>query len=286
MKLLPEEQAAVFGYIYSISAITLDASKDYLVEGRLSAVAEAAGARSFSQLVDKARADATGVWKRRIIDGITTGETLFFRDLAPFDLLRHKLIPELVDRRNRAVVKAPIRIWSAACSTGQELYSVAMVLRDLFEDPIRHNFRLVGTDLSDEAVARASAGIYNSIEMARGLTDIQRSRCFVSDPKGWKIRDELRGMVSFRRLNLMDDLSSLGKFDIIFCRNVAIYFNDRDRASLFERLSQRLEPHGSLIIGSMESLGNLCPQMESKRHLRSVFYQFKDQFKSTQVRAA
>lgn len=276
MKLQPQERTLVFEYIYSISAIALDASKDYLVEGRLGALVTSSGSRSFSELIQKAKADPTGALRRAIIDGITTGETLFFRDSAPFDLLRHKLIPELVDRRNRSPLKPPIRIWSAACSTGQELYSVAMTLRDLFEEPVRHNFRLFGTDLSDEAVARASAGIYNSIEMARGLTEAQRSRCFVPIDKGWKIRDELRGMASFRRFNLMDDFSSLGRFDIIFCRNVAIYFNEKDRASLFQRLSQRLEPHGSLIIGSMESLGNLCPQLESKRHLRAVYYQMKE----------
>lgn len=276
MKLLPQERESVFEYIYSISAITLDGSKDYLVEGRLSELATSTGVRSYAELIAKARGEASGNLRRRIIDAITTGETLFFRDSAPFDLLRHKLIPELIDRQSRSALKPPIRIWSAACSTGQELYSVAMVLRDMFDDPHRYKFRLFGTDLSDEAVARASAGIYNSIEMGRGLSDLQRSRCFVPDAKGWKIRDEIRALSTFRRFNLMDDFASLGKFDIIFCRNVAIYFKERDKASLFNRLAQRLEVHGSLILGSMESLGNLCPQLESKRHLRAVYYQSKE----------
>jgi chemotaxis protein methyltransferase CheR len=276
MKLLASERTLVFDYIYSISSIALEDGKDYLVEGRLSALAESAGARSFTELIQKAKADLGGTLKRRIIDGITTGETLFFRDTSPFDLLRHKLIPELIDRRNRSAIKPPIRIWSAACSTGQELYSIAILLREMLGDPSRHNFRLVGTDLSDEAVSRASAGYYNSIEMGRGLSDALRAQNFLADPRGWKIRDEIRSLTSFRRLNLMDDLSIMGRFDIIFCRNVAIYFNDKDRASLFQRLAQRLEAHGSLIIGSMESLGNLCPQLESKRHLRAVYYQLKE----------
>jgi len=275
MKLLAHERAVVFEYIYSISAIALEDSKDYLVEGRLSALSESIGARSFADLVQKAKADLSGSVKRRLIDGITTGETLFFRDSSPFELLRNKLIPELIDRRSRSLLKPPIRIWSAACSTGQELYSISILLRDLLGDPHRYNFRLLGTDLSDEAVARASTGYYNSIEMGRGLSDELRERNFKSDAKGWRICDEVRSLASFRRLNLMDDLSSLGKFDIIFCRNVAIYFNEKDRVSLFNRLAQRLEPHGSLLLGSMESLGNLCPQFESQRHLRAAYYQLK-----------
>ncbi len=276
MKLLASEHALVFDYIYSISAIVLEASKDYLVEARLSALAEGSGCASFADLIRKAKADSSGALKRKIIDGITTGETLFFRDTSPFDLLRHKLIPELLDRQARSTLKPPIRIWSAACSTGQELYSIAILLREMLGDPHRHNLRLVGTDLSDEAVARSSAGYYNSIEMGRGLSDSLRAQHFIADLKGWKIRDELRALTSFRRLNLMEDLSNMGKFDIIFCRNVAIYFNDKDKFSLFQRLSQRLESHGSLIIGSMESLGNSCPQVESKRHLRAVYYQLQE----------
>jgi len=276
MKLLTSEHTLVFDYIYSISAIVLEASKDYLVEGRLSALAESSGCASFADLIRKAKADSSGALKRKIIDGITTGETLFFRDTSPFDLLRHKLIPELLDRQARSTLKPPIRIWSAACSTGQELYSIAILLREMLGDPHRHNLRLVGTDLSDEAVARSSSGYYNSIEMGRGLSDPLRDQNFIADLKGWKIRDELRVLTSFRRLNLMEDFSSMGKFDIIFCRNVAIYFNDKDKASLFQRLSQRLESHGSLIIGSMESLGNSCPQVESKRHLRAVYYQLQE----------
>jgi chemotaxis protein methyltransferase CheR len=122
-------------------------------------------------------------------------------------------------------------------------------------------------------VARASEGIFSPIEIARGLPETTRDKCFSPHAKGWKIRDELRAMVSFRKLNLTEDFSALGRFDIVFCRNVAIYFNDRDRVSLFNRVGQRLEPDGYLVIGAMESLTGVCPQFESKRHLRSVYYQ-------------
>jgi chemotaxis protein methyltransferase CheR len=275
IKLLPQERQNVAQYIHSICAITLDESKDYLIESRLSALMDEAKCTSFAQLVSQARSDSSGKLKRGIIDAITTNETLFFRDSAPFDLLRFKIIPEVIDRRARSGQVVPIRIWSAACSTGQELYSIAIILKEMLGDMRGYNIRLLGTDISDRAIAQASQGIFSQVEIDRGLTVATRDKYFVPDPRGWKLRDEIRAMASFRKLNLMDDFTSLGKFDVIFCRNVAIYFNERDRASLFDRIEQRLESDGYLVIGSMESLSATNPQFESKRHLRSVFYQVR-----------
>jgi chemotaxis protein methyltransferase CheR len=276
IKLLPEERPAMYQYIHSICGISLDDTKTYLVEGRLGALADRSGCSSFSQFVGRARSDSSRALERSIIDAITTNETLFFRDTSPFDLLRHKIIPELIDRRARTG-SARIRIWSAACSTGQELYSIAIILKELLGDPDRYGAQLFGTDISDEAVARASKGLFSAVEIARGLGEDMRTKYFVERPGGWQIRDEVRGMATFRKLNLLQDFSSLGKFDVIFCRNVAIYFNDADRRALFGRLERSLEPGGSLVIGSMESLSGVAPQFESKRHLRSVFYQLKGQ---------
>jgi len=275
IKLLPAERNEVAQYIHSICAITLDQSKDYLIESRLSALMEDTRCASFSQLVSRSRTDASGTLKRKIINEITTNETLFFRDSSPFDLLRFKMIPEIIDRRNRSSLNIPIRIWSAACSTGQEIYSIAIVLKELLGNLGKYNIRLVGTDISDQAVAKASEGVFSQVEIARGLSDSARERFFLSHAKGWKICDEIRAMTSFRRLNLMEDFSSLGTFDIIFCRNVAIYFSEPDRVSLFTRIGQRLENEGSLIIGSQESLHGLVNRFESKRHLRAIYYQLK-----------
>jgi chemotaxis protein methyltransferase CheR len=262
-------------YIYSLCAISLDQSKSYLIESRLSQLVEELGCRSFHDLIARARSQTTGVIKRRIVDGITTNETLFFRDAAPFDLLRYKLIPEIADRRRASGGNAPIRIWSAACSTGQEIYSTAIVLKEVLGDPIRYGVRLLGTDISDEAVARASKGIFSQVEISRGLTDLHRTKYFRPVPGGWQIADELRAMVSFKHKNLMDSVADLGKFDVIFCRNVAIYFTERDRIALFGRLERSLEREGSLLIGAMESLSGLCPQFESQRYQRAVFYRVK-----------
>jgi chemotaxis protein methyltransferase CheR len=274
IKLLPEEHQPLARYIYSICAVSLDQSKAYLMEGRLGSLAEEAGCGSFTRLIEKARADSGRALERRIIDAITTNETLFFRDTAPFELLRHKIVPELIDRRARSG-SCRISIWSAACSTGQEIYSIAILLKELLGDPDRYGVRLMGTDISDHAVARASRGLYNAAEIARGLSDPLRDKYFRCTPEGWQIRDEIRAMASFRHFNLMSDLSALGRFDVIFCRNVAIYFSEADKISLFRRIERALQPAGCLVIGAMESLNGLCPQFESKRHLRSVYYQVK-----------
>jgi chemotaxis protein methyltransferase CheR len=274
IKLQPEEHKSLAQYIYSLCAVTLDDSKAYLIESRLAGLVEETGCGSYSGLLLRAKSDPSRALDRRIIDAITTNETFFFRDTTPFDLLRHKIIPDLIDRRARTGA-ARLRIWSAACSTGQELYSIAILLKELLGEPDRYGVRLLGTDISDDAVARASRGQYSPVEISRGLSEAQRTKYFVSATGGWQIRDEIRGMASFKKLNLMADFASLGRFDVIFCRNVAIYFTERDRISLFGRMERALEAGGYLVIGAMESLNGLCPQFESKRHLRSVYYQVK-----------
>jgi chemotaxis protein methyltransferase CheR len=276
INLQPDEHQAMADYIYSLCAITLDQTKGYLIESRLSHLVDALGCRSFRDLMARAKAETDGAIKRRIIDGITTNETLFFRDSAPFDLLRFKLIPQMRDRRKGSGGTAPIRIWSAACSTGQEIYSVAMVLKEVLGDPYRYGVRLLGTDISDEAVAKASKGIFTQVEISRGLPDAARLKYFRPVEGGWQISDELRALVSFKKKNLMADFGELGRFDVVFCRNVAIYFNERDKIALFGRLERALERNGVLLVGAMESLSGICPQFESKRHERAVYYQVKN----------
>jgi len=261
-------------YIYSLCGIQLDYTKHYLIEGRLRPLVAQTRAGTYSELYNKARSDTSGTLERAIIDAVTTGETLFFRDGAPFDLLRYKILPELIDRRSRFPPgKIPIRIWSAAASTGQELYSIAIVIRELLDRPERYDVRLLGTDVSSKAVARASAGVYKDVEIERGMPPALLDRYFVRREKGWQICEEVRAMACFRTVNLLRDFFMLGQFDIIFCRNVAIYFSEPDKGSLFARLAKSLAPDGYLIIGATESLANLATCFEAKRHLRTVYYQ-------------
>ncbi|BDD87312.1 CheR family methyltransferase [Desulfofustis limnaeus] len=277
LKIQPHELKAIAQYIHSISGIYLDQSKSYLFETRLGSLAEKLGCASFQDLYNKARTDSTKSLERSIIDAISTNETLFFRDKSPFELLQHKILPEMIDARTPSApqLKVPIKIWSAAASTGQELYSIAIVIKELIRDLSRYQFTLLGTDISDAALAQASYGKYNRFEIERGLDQRYLQRYFTLFGDSWKIKDEIRSMVSFRKHNLMQPFTSVGKFDVIFCRNVAIYFTLEDRKALFNRLADNLADDGFLVIGSTESLTGICPRFVPKRHLRTIFYQKK-----------
>lgn len=261
-------------YIYSLSGIHIEASKAYLLETRLGRLLEAEKCASYSEFYHKAKAGGSKVLEKKIVDAITTNETLFFRDANPFELLKHKILPEVIDRQASKSISTPIRIWSAACSTGQEVYSIAIVIKELLGNT-RMNVKLTGTDLSDAAIQQASYGSYNKFEIERGLPQASLQRYFKADGANWKIKDELRAMAVFRKFNLMHPFSAMGKFDIIFCRNVAIYFTLEDRMKLFNKIADVLEPDGFLIIGSTESLTGVCPRFVPKRHLKSIFYQLR-----------
>ena len=176
-------------YIHEICGIYLDETKGYLLETRLGQLLQETGAGSFSELYYKTKSDLTNTVRRKVIDAITTNETSFFRDTSPFELLQHKLIPELVDRRNKSGLRpVPIRIWSAACSTGQEAYSTGIILRELLGDFNGYDVRILGTDISDKAVAQASYGHFSKLELDRGLPADKVARNFTQDRDRWKIR--------------------------------------------------------------------------------------------------
>ncbi|MEA2038528.1 MAG: protein-glutamate O-methyltransferase CheR [Thermodesulfobacteriota bacterium] len=277
-EITPDEFRIISKYVCDITGIHLDQGKEYLIETRLGGLLKEYGCSSYSELQHKAGTDPDKSLERKIIDAITTNETLFFRDTAPFELLQHKILPDLIDLRaagSSGLFPIPIRIWSAACSTGQEIYSIAVVLKELLPDPKKYNIRLLGTDISDAAIAQASYGRYNKFEIERGLSQDRLHKYFTPYGDMWKIRDEIRAMVSFKKMNLIQPFDGLGKFDIVFCRNVAIYFSRKDRERLFDKIARILEPDGYLIVGSTESLTGVYPGFEPKRYLRSIFYQLK-----------
>jgi len=277
LKITPEEVKLVTKYIYEISGIYLDESKKYLLETRLNGVAEEQGCSTFQDLLKKAKTDVSKSIERKIIDAISTNETLFFRDTGPFQLLQHKIFPELIDARTpkSPQLKTNLKVWSAASSTGQELYSVAIVLQELLGDMSKYSIKLLGTDISDAAVSQASSGKFNKFEIERGLARDKLTKYFSMSGQTWKINDQIRALVNFRKFNLMTPFTGLGKFDVVLCRNVAIYFTLEDRKKLFNKIADVLEPDGYLIIGSTESLTGICPRFIPKRHLRSIFYQLK-----------
>ncbi|MDY7030544.1 MAG: protein-glutamate O-methyltransferase CheR [Thermodesulfobacteriota bacterium] len=279
LKITPDEVKVMSKYVADITGIVLDQNKAYLIENRLGKLAEKLGCSSYSELYYKVKSDASKSIEKKIINAITTRETLFFRDNSPFELLQHKILPDLIDKRSGGSsnsVPIGIRIWSAACSTGQELYSIAITLKELLQDMKGYRIKLFGTDISDDAITQASYGKYNKFEIERGLPKAKLQKYFTPLDNAWRIKDEIRAMASFKKHNLMDSFHSFGKWDIVLCRNVAIYFNLEERKKLFTKISTILEPDGYLIIGASEYLTGVCPIFEPKRYLKSVFYQVKN----------
>ncbi len=272
MHVTPDEFKVLARLVDDLCGVVLDESKAYLIESRLSKVAEDANCKSFSELYCKARYENNRLVQTSIVDAITTHETMFFRDTSPFEALQHKVFPELFDTKARTASKR-IRIWSAACSTGQEPYSIAMILRQLLPDVGAWDIQITATDISDAAIKQASIGRFRDTDIQRGMKPEWLNKYFVREPDAWKVKDEIRAMVAYRRLNLLEPFANLGPFDIIFCRNVAIYFSPAVRKSLFERLIRELTPEGYLFVGSSESLSDLAAGFVPQHHCRAVFYQ-------------
>jgi len=274
-KITPDELNAFIQYVYDISGINLGTNKAYLIESRMRELLTEYHCSTFTELLHIARLGRDRSLQKKIIDRVTTNETYFFRDKAPFQLLQHKILPDLIDKRtvpgNNTPI--PIKIWSAACSTGQEVYSIAIVIKKLLPDLDHYQIKLLGTDISSAAIAKASSGTYSRFEVERGLTKEILNTYFLYQNNEWKIRNDIRAMVQFGKRNLMKPFAGIGFFDIIFCRNVAVYFSKTDRQDFFERIARVLSPGGYLILGSTESMLGLSTCFEPREHLRTVYYQ-------------
>lgn len=272
MQVRAEDLAFVARFVEELCGVVLDDSKAYLVESRLGRLAQDHGCSSYRELCERARRSGDPALRTQIIDAITTHETLFFRDQAPFDALQFRVLPDLIDARTRAKAPRRLRFWSAACSTGQEPYSIAITLCETLPDRNAWNLFIVATDISDAAIQKASRGWYAPYEIQRGMKPALLAKYFVPKNGGYQVRDELRAMVAFRRRNLLEPFDDLGLFDVIFCRNVAIYFDPAKRRDMFLRLARQLVPDGVLFVGSAESLLDLGPRFAPHNHCRATFY--------------
>ncbi|MDZ4781609.1 MAG: protein-glutamate O-methyltransferase CheR [Planctomycetia bacterium] len=272
MKLASAEVASVAGLVMDLCGILLDESKGYLIESRLAPIAQHHGLGSYTELVQKARVGYDQQLLKQIVDAITTNETLFFRDESPFEALRHKAIPELIDAKSKTAFPRRLRIWSAACSTGQEPYSIAMTLHELIPDIHAWDISIHATDICDAAIEQASMGTYSAFEVERGMKPQYLDRFLVRHNASWKVRDEVRALVSFQNLNLMQPLMGLGPFDVVFCRNVAIYFTPEGRRNVFQKIAQTMTRDGYLFVGCAESLADMGPQYTPHHHCRGMYY--------------
>lgn len=263
---------AVCDLIHDLCGICLDSSKSYLIESRLGQIVEKYDCQNYEELVKKVRLGSDVLLTNQVVDAITTNETLFFRDNYMFEALRHKALPELIDARQKSAFPTRIRIWSAACSTGQEPYSLAMTLAELIPDVHRWDIQIMATDISDSVIAKASRGSYAKHEIERGISPERLHRFFVPDGNGWRIKDEIRAMVAFGKKNLMQPLGPSARYDMVFCRNVAIYFTREVRQDLFRRIAATMAPDGYLFVGAQEFLTDVGPTFVPHHHCRGTFY--------------
>ena len=275
MQLTSHEIDLTIKLVEDLCGIYLDESKSYLLETRLDPVVQEFHCENFAELADLAgRQDQENV-RDSIIDAITTNETLFFRDKSPFEALKYKLLPELIDRVELGTRPRSIRIWSAACSTGQEPYSLAMTLCDLIPDIDHWDINILGTDISNSAIEQARQGLYSELEIGRGLEESYLSRYFEKEGKSWRINPGIRRMVQLETRNLLHPFLEKDYFDFVMCRNVAIYFKKSERDDVFRRIVGTIATGGSLFVGSSESLFDLGPEFSPETHCNCTVYRPK-----------
>ncbi|MCD6035020.1 MAG: chemotaxis protein CheR [Rickettsiales bacterium] len=250
----PQDFTYVITLVKDRSGIALTEGKEYLVESRLLPLARKHGMTTITELVAYVKTAKDEALTHALVEAMTTNESSFFRDTKPFDHLRNLVLPHLMDTCKK---KGKIRIWSAACSTGQEAYSIAMTLLELpscKDIPIE----IIGTDINTQVVEKAEKGIYSQFEVQRGLPITMLVKYFTQERETWQVKDNLRALVKFKQQNLLGDLRNLGRFDIIFCRNVLIYFDAATKTQVLQGLKNCMEPHALLYLGSTESIMGLA----------------------------
>ncbi|MCP4621719.1 MAG: protein-glutamate O-methyltransferase CheR [Bradyrhizobium sp.] len=235
------------------SGLDLSADKQYLIESRLAPLSRKAGLSGIPELVQKMKAGSASLIAQ-VVEAMTTNETFFFRDKVPFDHFRQTILPEVLKAR---AARKSIRIWCAAGSTGQEPYSLAMCLKEMEPQLAGFRVEIIATDLSQEVLEKSKAGLYSQFEVQRGLPIQMLVKYFKQTGEFWQINADLRAMVQHRQLNLLHDFAQLGTFDVIFCRNVLIYFDQDTKINIFNRLCRGMEPDGFLVLGAAETVVGL-----------------------------
>lgn len=251
------------------SSIALEATKSYLVESRLAPVARQHGLGSTRELIAALQRAANGPLHDLVVDAMTTNETSFFRDVHPFDALRTQLLPELLPKR---APRKTLNVWSAACSSGQEPYSVAILLREHFPQLSAWTVKIHATDLSREMLRKAAKGEYNQLEVNRGLPANCLVKYFERDGLRWTIKRELRDTVTFAQLNLTDSWSQLPQMDVIFMRNVLIYFTAETKRQILAKVHRQLAPDGALFLGGAETTLGLNERFQRISHGKTTIY--------------
>ena len=250
------------------SGLVLSADKQYLVESRLLPVARKAGFANVGALVQRLRAPDSEALATSVTEAMTTNESFFFRDRIPFEHFRATMMPQLLAAR---ASRRRVRIWCAAASSGQEPYSLAMLLKEMSERISGWHIEIVATDICSEVLERARCGIYNQFEVQRGLPIALLLKYFTQIGENWQIAPALRAMVSFRQLNLIGDFAHLGMFDMVFCRNVLLYFDQQTKSRVLDRLARVMERDGYLVLGAAETVVGLTEAFRPVAESRGLY---------------
>ncbi|MCW8091817.1 CheR family methyltransferase [Alteromonas sp. ASW11-130] len=269
-----EESYLQFGrFLEQQCGIVLGENKQYLVRSRLSSLLYTYNVDALDTLINKVVTGRDKNMLQSVIDAMTTNETLWFRDTYPFELLVNRILPEF------STLSRPLKIWSAACSSGQEPYSIAMsVLEFQRQNPssLKRGVEIVATDLSTSMLARCEEGIYDELSLARGLSEERRQRYFTRHEDGrMMVKPELKRMVTFRSMNLLHSYANLGKFDLVFCRNVLIYFAPAIKQKILQQIAGLLQPNGILFLGASESISTATAYFNMVKCSPGLYYQRK-----------
>ncbi len=266
----PDEYKNFQVFLEKACGIVLGENKHYLVSSRLNRLMQENNIPSLQVLVDTLEKSLNSVLKTKVIEAMTTNETLWFRDTYPFQVLNQTIFEELREQR-----KPSVRIWSAACSSGQEPYSMSMVAEEFSKKNPGFRVEIVATDISQAILNEAKQAKYDALALARGLSEERKRQYFSPLGDQWQVNANIRQRVSFREVNLLQSYASMGKFDVIFCRNVLIYFSTESKKDILERMAKSLNPRGFLMLGASESIAQYSDKFEMVRASTGVVYRLK-----------
>ena len=264
----PEDFEFISSLIKSRSGLVLTPDKSYLLESRLMPVARKHGLKGLEDLINHLRTRKDEAMTVEVTEAMTTNESFFFRDVKPFDLLRDVVLPPILEKR---ASQKRLRIWCSAASSGQEPYSIAIVLKELGAQLAGWNIDIVGTDISHEILKKAQEGMYSQFEVQRGMPIQLLLKYFDKKDENWEIKPEIKNMVQYKYWNLLDDLNALGKFDIVFCRNVLIYFDAETKGKVLENIAKLMPEDGMLFLGGAETVLGVTEKFKPVQGQRGVY---------------
>ena len=258
----------VSGLLKERSGLVIGEDKIYLLESRLAPIARKEGLANVDDLIAELKRTTNEALFAAVTEAMTTNESLFFRDKTPFENLKDHILPTLEKSRP---ADEKLRIWCAAASTGQEPYSIAILLKENEAEFAGRNFEIIGTDISKQVLEKAKAGVYSQFEIQRGLPIRLLVKYFQQQDELWGVNPELKAMVQYREFNLLDDFKPLGTWDVVFCRNVMIYFDQATKSDVLKRIAECLAPDGYLVLGAAETVLGISSEFEPVKGRRGLY---------------